>query len=482
MQAQNISDGRRILGDSIYVFKAVNLLDIEKYEASDINKLNLSEHVTTYSVNESVPCLPRGHYWLIAKKDDGGIISSVYTVDEFNYSVLRDTNDPEFFFYDNKGKPLENLSVDYQNKTYKVDPSTHTIRLTNTPKGASSMLVDKKGVKYRLDLNNKGRAYDDIPTPEGFLKSKDSYISHSYKTEYKCGDTVNVDSDKNIADSDYIYFYNQWYDLLYKTVLKKDKKSDSYKEIYLKNIILSEECAHLKEGRIIVTVADENDKYNRELELAQFDYIERKYKLTSNISSQKHLRDMPPTLTIRVTEQDDDYSPDDYIVVLAYTEDVLQSYNDSLFVPAILLKDTIPLIINTDIRYVLPDSIFPSADIKYKLGITLNRNDKFDQTNTIYNIESSGLEEMLSVSEQGYKLNIRKFNNKESLSADGVLEVFSKNGYLYEQKITLPYSAVINPVAVAYRVTSGNLTDSITIRNKKICPVEYIHNLTEMIL
>jgi len=80
----------------------------------------------------------------------------------------------------------------------------------------------------------------------------------------------------------------------------------------------------------------------------------------------------------------------------------------------------------------------------------------------------------LSVSEQGYKLNIRKFNNKESLSADAVLEVFGKNGYLYEQKITLPYSAVINPVAVAYRVTSGSLTDSITIKNKKICPVEYI--------
>lgn len=451
--------------DSIYVFKAVNLSDLDPYKMIRINDLDLSEPAASYAVKETIPSLPRGHYWQVLKAEKD-IHFRLYTVDEFNYAVVRHTNNPKLFFYDNEGRPLKDVSVYYQNKVYKADPETHLIRLENVPKSYLSFVANNNGVKYNLEIRNDNKVSQDIPHLSGFNETGSQSISSRYDIEYRCGDTILIDRD--ITGHDYVNFYNQSRELLYTTTIKKEKKHD---KIHLKSIILSEECPYLKEGKVIVSLGDKQNVYRYNNRLAEFNYVSRKYKLETDISEQKHLRNKPPVLTLNVTEPCNEYSEKDYIVIEGTVRTTRNAARDSVYIPVKLFKDTILLEINKNIEYSLPN-LFPYADIDYKLEVSLYRDNKRAR-NEVIEIQSLGTEEMFVFSKEKNKLFIEKVNNKESLPENASVDIFGKSGHLFKQELELPCSLKLNPLATYYRVSSENLKDSVFIKPEQNCPVEY---------
>jgi len=394
------------------------------------------------------------------------VLSGLYTNDNLNYTVVRYTRNPALLFYDNNGNPLKNISVHYLGKVHKPDPVTQLVFINNLSKEITPMIVYHDGIRYEFELWGKLKYIEDTPSLWPFVQQQNN--SYFTKTEYKCGDTIHVEA--NASDFDYVQFYGSSANLLYSSPIKK---SNVYKETYINSIILKEECPYLTDGNIGIYLSKNKDKHDNEnVFVKSFNYITCDYTLSAEINNRKHLKDNPPTLSILVTEPDNNYSDNDFIQIYTYTHKVKRAWADSVFVPQTLVIDTIPLTINKEIQYTLPHTIFPQADIEYNIRINLYRNGKIAQYK-LFEIESLGSADMLVMSEKDYKLDIQKINSKESLSDKAVLEAFGRDRLLSRQEIVLPYSANINPVASYYKVTSGNISDSIFIKSKDISPIDY---------
>lgn len=451
--------------DTIYMYNAVNLPELDSYKISVVSFLDLSEPVATYAITDTMPALPRGHYWQVMKQGDK-VLSGLYTVDNFNYAVIRYTKNPALFFYDDNGNPLENISVHYQGKIYKANPATRLVSLDNLPKDITPMTVYNNGIKYDFDIWDEQKDIRDIPILWPFAPQ--AKYSYSPKSEYKCGDTIPLNSD--VGEFDYIRFYGTSANLLYSSPIKKNK---NYEETYINSIILKEECPYLIDGNIGIYLSKTKDKYDKEkVFLQSFNYITCDYDLSVEINNRRHFKENPPTLSILVTEPDNNYSDKDYLLIYIYTEKVKKAWADSVFVPQTLLIDTIPFSVNKEIQYTLPPSIFPQADIEYKIRVNLYRNGNISKYKLL-ETESLGSAEILTLTEKNYNLNIQKINSKGSLPSEAVLEIFGRGKLFSSQKIKVPCTLDINPNAHYYKVTSGNLSDSIFIRSKDICPINY---------
>ncbi|NDV95779.1 hypothetical protein D0T84_12790 [Dysgonomonas sp. 521] len=451
--------------DSIYMYNAVNLSELDSYKISVVSSLDLSEPVATYAATDTMPPLPHGHYWQVMKQGDK-ILSGLYTNDNFNYAVIRYTKNPSLFFYDDNGNPLEDIFVHYLNKVYKPDPLTQLVSLDNLLKDRTPMTVYNNGIKYDFEIWDEQKDIKDIPVLWPFApQEKNSLFA---KTEYKCGDTIPINV--NASDFDYIQFYGTSANILYSSPIKKNM---NYKETYINSIILNEECPYLTDGNVGIYLSKEKDKYDKEnLFLKSFDYITSDYNLSVEIDNRKHLKENPPTLSMLVTEPDNNYSDKDYILIYVYTESVKKAWDDSVFVPQTLLIDTIPFSVNKEIQYTLPQKIFSHADIEYKIRVNLYRNGKIAK-HKLLEIQSLGSAEMFVLSEKDYKLDIQKINSKGSLPGEAVLEIFGRGWLLSRQQVKIPCSLDINPNARYYKVTSGNISDSIIFRNKDTCPINY---------
>jgi hypothetical protein len=453
--------------DSIYMYNAVNLSELDSYKISVVSFLDLSEPVATYAITDTMPALPRGHYWQVMKQE-GKVLSKLYTKDNlYNYTILRETKKPELLFYDNNGNPLKDISVHYQNKLYKSDSETCLIRLSKISSGSSELTIFNSGVKYELRLWNNGKApSEEKLTLSNFIKPDDTPYIRKNEIEYKYGDTIPVNVNVNEFDS--VHFYTQSKKLLYSAPVIKDPKQVNPQ---INSIILKKECPYLKEGRVIVSLGAKSQVYNESLRLAEFEYVIRKYNLSATINTRRHLRNQPPVLSLKVTEQNDEFSNKDFIEIKATTRRTEKAWCNSVFVPEVLFHDTIPLEINKDLNYILPQKYFPCADIAYKLEIYLYRNNRL-AAYRIFEMKSIGNDKMFKLSENKYMLNIEKIDSSGSLPGIAVLDTYGE-ALLSTQKITLPYSGYINPIATYYKVSSGNLADSILIKNNGICPIDY---------
>lgn len=446
--------------DSIYIYKA---LGIEKFSYSDLSyskdKLDLSEPIAAYSVFEPSPDLPRGNYWQLMNRNNV-VYVRLYTVDEFNCEILRSFKNPEIFVYDNNGNPLKNTEIYFKGKTYRQNAGTHLIRLDETPnKDLNSLIVNHDGVHHYYRIWRRDKVKAERPEPKRFAALASPSIVSGYVPEYKCGDTIFMN--RAIPQDSRIGFFDGR-DKLYGTELKNKENS------YIRFIVLSEECPYLKEGRISVyagNVQDERADY-----LTDFEYVKYKYNLNAKVNSYKHLNIKPSELTIEVKEQDNNYSDKDYITVTAHTKKVRRAWKDSVYVPPILFGDTIPLTINNEIRYSLPQHAFPDADIDYRLETRLYKDNRLNDYHQ-FDMHSTGGDAFLVLSEKDHELRVEKIGITGSLPGKARVKGLNFDGTVTDREVDLPYVGKVNPVVWRYKIESDYLSDSINIRNKA-CPVE----------
>ncbi|WP_163356239.1 hypothetical protein [Dysgonomonas sp. 25] len=462
--------------DSVYIYKISNEL-YEKilqkgvqYEELTKEQEFLGEYVMTCPGNEAFPKLPQGNYWLITMSRNKQLLHlRLYQSMELglNQITLRADKNLEVLFYDDYGKPLPNLTVTYNKKTSRLNPESQTYHLSIALEKRVETIVNRDGTNYPFSTF-RWKPYTnpkDVPALHKFKKEAHRHYSKSYSgsNAYKPGDTI------HIRETIYDYhrlFVNDNEGQLLETIYPDKNGLFSYEYI-----IPKDEKTSYYSNRLYLAKEKKRADYAK---CIYYQIVPAIYTMDVSIDTFRHFTSHPPVLNIHITERDNKIAATDSIYIEAKKKDVHQPASDSVFVPDILFKETLPIKLNEDIRYSIPTHKFPPADFSYKLTTSLISK---ETSNTLQHksfMVHIGSKEIIKIYTQNDQLLIERRNDTSSITSEGFLLSYIDNRLIDKRAITLPYSGKVNPAVSKYTVISKDIKkDFIPAREEHICLIDY---------
>jgi TonB-dependent SusC/RagA subfamily outer membrane receptor len=209
-----------------------------------------------------------------------------------------------------------------------------------------------------------------------------------------------------------------------------------------------------------------NDKVYRAGSFRYEEYELKSISFAMRSDKEEHSRKQPQSIYFKATDENGLNVMDGRVEVTVSSNQVRGFKNEKVFVPDVLWKHQLKLDPLGETKLVLPDSIFPDADIKYSvLGVFLNSNNESKDAYKVFdfiaeekndlNFEAKG--DSLLISFKNVANNIPQLVKIAAINANAdTLESF---------KLRLPAVVKINPYAEEYKVEADSLLDWFEIKD-----------------
>lgn len=164
-----------------------------------------------------------------------------------------------------------------------------------------------------------------------------------------------------------------------------------------------------------------------------------------------HTPGNPITLYLKAADENDLAVPDGRVEIHAIVRNIKKFYEKRIFIKDSLWTKNITLDPVGETKLILPDSIFPKADLDFSLYFTfLNSNNEQQEDHKYLSFILK--EESLKASLKGDTLSFDYLNNGKSQVQKGVLTQYFKNGLKGDSvEVKLPAQLKLDPKIVSYR-------------------------------
>lgn len=193
------------------------------------------------------------------------------------------------------------------------------------------------------------------------------------------------------------------------------------------------------------------------------DYELRNITLKVTTDTENHIRGMGFRVHIRGTDENDLNILDGRLEVTAVCSDIKKIFKERIFVPDTLLARKINLEQLGETVLVIPDSLFPEANLSYTLSVKLLRTDNeyklFTRNISFYDHISE-----IDYTLKGDSINFFLKENGKNMESEAVISGADQFGNISGmRRIMLPYSERINPYYKSYKIVTDKITRTLSV-------------------
>jgi TonB-dependent SusC/RagA subfamily outer membrane receptor len=450
------------------------------------------------------PKLPPGNYIKVYAEQNKLNYSLIENHTAF-LQVLDNQKDLRFVLLDNKGDEIKNTPVYLENKSVEYDAALQLYHHSYNKKdrwikvsyqGVVNYFTLTQRTKYKPKFWTWFRYYTPVKYAwrpiENLLRNHhyyqqptgryDGFVAFN-KPKYKPGDTIRYKA----------YVFG-----------KKSKKVITQKTLYLRlrqrnddgKIIgtVTSYCNGFYEGAIPITdslkleldedytlsfektpkLDEDNDRNPEESKnvyiTGKFTYEE--YELKSIKFAMRSDKDVqspgkPATLYLKATDENDLPVADGRVTLTVTTSAVTDYYNKKVFVPDTLWLHNLQLDPIGETKLVIPDSIFPKADLRFYVNaVFLNSNNEKQTQYTSLTFNNSRYHITNTLNQDTLKIAYDVLG-KPAATYASVIGLSSANDTLSRQRIALPAQLTVDPVVARYTIKTDSVTSDVDVKNFK---------------
>jgi alpha-2-macroglobulin len=417
--------------------------------------------------------LPFGHY-VFVKAVGIHVQTELKSVNNLELNVLNNHRDLILVAQDSAGYELKNLTVKIGRRNIQYHEPTHTYRIkkSNT-KGIVSVGYNGHTSYFELSrrynngfLTRTGNkilvGVDKLVSPIGRLfrpKPLTGYLAFN-KPIYKPDDTVKLKAylttlkGKSFAKETEVFLVSNYPSVRKKigTILPVRKGSYPF-EFFLHDSLslLLDETYEVQLSRKSRELISGSFKYE------QYELKQNTYTVQKEIDSDKKTS----VLLLKGTDSNNMPLYDVKVEILLKTVAIRKYYNQKVFVPDTLWFHETKLEPSGETRIILPDTLFPAADLDYSAEVTFLNTEKERTTKTI-SLELLKEKLPVSLALQNDSLLITAFEGFESDTVF-ILETVLGGDNVFAKHVTLPYRELITPAVTSYKLRYRKLVEGLSL-------------------
>ncbi|MDN3580259.1 carboxypeptidase-like regulatory domain-containing protein [Mucilaginibacter flavus] len=454
--------------------------------------------------------LPAGNYLKVAA-DKNRLTYALLENHSAFIKVLHNDYDHRFIIWDKQGNTIKNAAVLYNGKTLNYDSKSGTWHSKNTEK-ASTIQVDFNGVANFFTLKEEDYEPDNdkISWLSSFWKSiknifskgnddnsRDRYQQHAQKPKpyysfvifnkprYKPNDTLRFKAFILYSKSKLPIVQKKLDVLLcegsYTSRGKKIGTVNSYRPGGFEYSFVLGDSIRLDQYYNIALIDPEYKRAKKDAEQEEslyndpavvayggFKYEEYELKSTKfNLRTDKkeHWRGNPLAIYLKATDENDLPVPDGR-VTLTLTNSSASAYNEkNVFVPDTLWTKQIALDPVGETKIMLPDSIFPSANISYQLNARFLNSANEERTQYKYlNFNNKRFNINTGLTADTLKAQLQELGKQ--LKGTAIISAFDGNeDTISKVKVNLPANIIINPAAYSYNIEADSTDTDVELKD-----------------
>jgi TonB-dependent SusC/RagA subfamily outer membrane receptor len=418
--------------------------------------------------------------------------------------LLHNDYDQRFIFLDKQGKVINNAVVYFNEKPIAYDDKSHTYQVKKSKEanvvrvdyaGLSNFFVVKENDDYRPYNNDTKRSWLQAvwASIKGIFKKSNKNSDYSYnpgaytgymifnKSMYKPNDTVkfkafifNAASKKPVTQKSLLVKLKKGYGKEDKTIgtvtryrnggfeysfVLKDTLDLQLDQFY--NISLVDPAPGKK--------AKQGDNDNKaSLISGGFKYEEYELKATTfnmRLDKKEHWRGNPLIAYFKATDENDLPSPDGRVSLTLLRNGANNYNNKYTFVPDTLWKHDFKLEQVGETKLIIPDSIFPAADVSYRIEARFLNSENESRFSSQY-VNFSNEKFNITTELKGDTLIASYQQLGKDIKANAFISAIDANDdTLSKIKVTLPSKTIINPSALSYNIETDSTETEIDLKN-----------------
>lgn len=489
----------------IYKLSPADVLNFYKHPGKDPDENILHNPVDSFKTDKYWENkLPAGNYLRVHASKNKLVYELIENRSAF-LQLFRNNYDLRFILTDKQGKVINNATVQFDQKTVPFDNKSGLYQLNAAKKdtilkaefaGVSNYYKIKQEKPYRYNRYNHQSWFKRLwLSVKNIFKKRpiNQWPGNKYqgfivfnKAMYKPNDTVkfkayilNKDSKKPINTSHLLVRLKEDYNDDGKIIGKVSSYRTGGFEY---SFVLSDSLDLSLDNNYTISLEDP-DKYlpkqkDEDKEDAKhvvyltgnFRYEEYELKsltFSARTDKKEHWPGNPLALYLKAVDENNLPSPDGRVTITLVTRNAKEFNTYHVFVPDTLWKHQQALDPVGETKILIPDSIFPKANIDYRIDAEfLNSNN-----------ESQSADESVS-------FKYKRFNIAASLSADTLISTYqelgkdikgkaliaaldAKDDTISKQEVTLPSRIIINPNAASYNIATDSTDTDLELKQKE---------------
>lgn len=176
---------------------------------------------------------------------------------------------------------------------------------------------------------------------------------------------------------------------------------------------------------------------------------------------------VPMNIYLKAADENGIPVPDGRVDIIIRSGSNVVYKGKQLFIPDTLWQHQLKLDPLGETRLILPDSIFPKADVNYTVYADFYNSANEHQSYELYlNYHADNLRLKARLVADTLKIAALLFGKDVSLNAN-LAGVNTRGDTVYQQLIKLPYSLKINPAVAFYKITADSLDEDFNVSEEK---------------
>ncbi|HMI00928.1 MAG TPA: alpha-2-macroglobulin family protein, partial [Pedobacter sp.] len=464
LQAQKKLTASATSGKYTYIYKLTDKETLALPLIDDSYMHTLIDSATSENLEARREKLPFGNYLLVSAKY-GKLEYEMLPVSNVHFRPISNGKDFQGLVTDLKGSPVSNADVWVGNRKVNNDPSTrlYTTKFIRKP---AKVTVKYEGISSFYNY----KVYK--PEPKPFFLSKmfkrkpernyeiqqserNRYLGYLVfsKPKYKPLDTVKFKAYLITSKGNSINGKSMRIELngIVLDTLQPYREGGYESQVILQDSLKLE----LDRNYALVLREKVGGKWVKAFsqEFKYEDYELKQLSLSVRMDKNEASRNNPATIYLKATDENGLSVPDGRTVLIVTTGYVSRYYADKVFVKDTLWKTTLVMDPVGETKLVLPDSIFPNADLQANLNFNfLNSNN--ENLSTYKSLQFRHVDQRLKSEIKGDSLRLDYLKNNISITQTATVFTVYADEYEVKDsiKLRLPASIPINPMVQNYRV------------------------------
>lgn len=426
--------------------------------------------------------------------------------------VMRNNYDLRFILTDKQGSPINNAVVTFNNKMVAYD-AKNGLYVANQSKKDTVLKVDYAGVSNYFSVKQeKPYQYRRYGRQNNWLKRNWYAVKRLFKKHYNYPQSSAYSHMGFIVFNKAIYKPNDTVKFKAYILGRKSKQPitapqllvrlkerndndgkiigrvNSYRSgAYEYSFVLNDSLKLSLDEDYTISLEDPSslkydlDKYDGDDEMAflakrnvyltgDFKYEEyelKSIKFSTRVDKTAHSPGNPPALYLKAVDENNLPVADGRVTVTLLSRGTNRFGAEHLFVPDTLWTHKMPLDPIGETKLMIPDSIFPKADISYEISsefLNSNNESQSDAQQMTYTDSRYHIESKLN----GDTLIATYFDNGKETQATAIISALdAQNDTLSKVKVMLPSKTIINPNAYSYNIEADSAYSDLDLKDSE---------------
>lgn len=422
--------------------------------------------------------LPYGNYLYVTPVKNQ-LVYSLETVQNVRMNFINDLKNVQFTITDLKGKEITDAVVEIgKGKSVRYDQQAHLYLTRSAPK-EKVIKVNYQNINNYFNFNDEPNRYiyserNYYKVPQKSKKIKQGYKGYMVfnKPLYKPLDTVKFKSYLLTAKGQAVKDKELRVELCrnYQTDGKVISVIKPYRDGgYNLDFVLADSLGLKLDDQYSVVLKELTDKEWKEVYRGSFryeDYELKSISFSARTDKDEYNPGSPVTVYLSAKDENGLAVPDGRVTVRAFAHNSFNYRSNTVFVPDSLWKTEIKLDAVGETKLVLPDSIFPKADLNFSLGFEfLNSNNERQSASKYlrYNYRSAKIKSSLKKDSLNF---VYLFNGKPQSQKAKLVGYSGTTEKLDSVEMELPLQLKINPAVTSYTIeTKDGYKENIELRS-----------------